>query len=120
MIHGLSSTVLDQRRGEALFHTGWFVEGPLSQVLPQVLSKSSSCSYRAVGASPHQPGRVALAAAFAVAIGLLRPPTPLAGPLHLTVLPTACFPWLVAILTTYLLAAHTTKIHYASGRSRWL
>jgi P-type Mg2+ transporter len=44
----------------------------------------------------------------------------LAGPLHMTTLPLAYVPWLLAILTTYVIAAQTTKTHHLRSRREWL
>ena len=100
----------------AAFHTGWFVEGLLTQLLVMLVLRSPKLPWR--GARP-SPGVVA-AAAGAAALGLLLPLTPLAGPLRLAALPASYALWLIAVVCTYGLAAHLVKKCYLRFVGSWM
>jgi Mg2+-importing ATPase len=100
----------------AVFHTGWFVEGLLTQLLVVLVLRSPKLPWR--GARP-SPGVVA-AAAGAAALGLLLPLTPLAGPLRLAALPASYALWLIAVVCTYGLAAHLVKKCYLRFVGSWM
>ncbi len=91
--------------GQALFQTGWFVEGLLSQVLVMLVLRS-----RGGARSANSPSPLLLGAAVAVVLaGLCLPFLPLAGWIGLVPLPGVYFGWLALILTAYLAAAHIVK-----------
>ncbi|WIX98794.1 magnesium-translocating P-type ATPase [Amycolatopsis mongoliensis] len=95
--------------GPALFRTGWFVEGLLSQVLVVLVLRG-----RAVFA----PARAVIAAAAAATLaGVLLPVSPLAGALRLQSLPVAYLPWLLVVLAAYALAARAVARRFA--RPAW-
>jgi Mg2+-importing ATPase len=100
----------------AVFHTGWFVEGLLTQLLVVLVLRSPKLPWR--GARPG-PGVVA-AAAGAAALGLLLPLTPLAGPLRLAALPASYALWLIAVVSTYGFAAHLVKKCYLRFVGSWM
>lgn len=100
----------------AVFHTGWFVEGLLTQLLVVLVLRGPKLPWR--GARP-SPGVVA-AAAGAAALGLLLPLTPLAGPLRLAALPASYALWLIAVVCTYGLAAHLVKKCYLRFVGSWM
>jgi Mg2+-importing ATPase len=100
----------------ALFHTGWFVQGLLTQVLIVLVLRTRALPWR--GARPARP--VLLAAAAVAAAGLWLPVSPLAAPLRMHPLPAAYLLWLLACLLAYGLAAHWTKTRYARRHHAWL
>jgi P-type Mg2+ transporter len=100
----------------AVFHTGWFVEGLLTQLLVVLVLRSPKLPWR--GARP-SPGVVA-AAGGAAALGLLLPLTPLAGPLRLAALPASYALWLTAVVCTEGLAAHLVKKCYLRFVGSWM
>lgn len=114
--------LLDAGGQPAVFQTGWFVEGLLSQVLVVLVLRSRATSLRAVrGPAGSWPSRQVLLATSTVALSALAlPVSPLAPALHLSSLPGGYFPWLAAILLVYALAALTVKRLYLRPRRSWL
>lgn len=100
----------------AVFQTGWFVEGLLTQLLVVLVLRTPELPWR--GARPSL--GVLAAAAGAAALGLLLPLTPLAAPLRLTPLPAAYALWLIAVVFTYGLAAHLVKKCYLRFVGSWM
>jgi P-type Mg2+ transporter len=100
----------------ALFQTGWFVEGLLSQLLIVLVLRSRGTLRRA--AWPTRP--VVVAAALSAGAGLLLPFTPLAGPLHLHPLPGLYLAWLAVALAGYGAAARLARARYLRHRRTWL
>ena len=82
---------------EALFQTGWFVESLVTQTLVVFVIRTSRPAWRS------RPGKVLTALALGVvAVALLLPYSPLAGPLGLVPLPPVFFAFLAAIVAVYL------------------
>ncbi|WP_158888827.1 magnesium-translocating P-type ATPase [Amycolatopsis anabasis] len=102
----------DSTHEQALFQTGWFVEGLLSQVLVVLVLRGRGLSL------PSRPVLVAVAAV--VSAGLLLPFSPLGSVLRMHPLPLAYFPWLVVILLGYLVAARLVKDRYVNRTGTWL
>lgn len=100
----------------ALFQTGLFVEGLLSQVLVVLVLRAPGWPWQ--GARP--PRLVLTATAAMVGVGLLLPVSPLAAQLKLVPLPVSYLPWLAAILGANLLAAHLAKRYYLRRHNAWL
>jgi P-type Mg2+ transporter len=101
---------------QAAFLAGWFTEGLLSQVLIVLVLRTRQAEILRFAAS-----RPVVAAAVTVmSIGLLLPFSPLADALRMTALPLGYFPWLLAILLGYVLAAHATKARYLRRGRSWL
>ncbi len=100
----------------AVFHTGWFVEGLLTQLLVVLVLRSPALPWR--GARPSF--GVVAAAAGAAALGLLLPLTPLASPLRLAPLPASYALWLIAVVSGYGLAAHLVKKCYLRFVGSWM
>ncbi|TCO60849.1 magnesium-translocating P-type ATPase [Actinocrispum wychmicini] len=95
-----------------VFQTGWFVEGLLSQLIAVLVLRSIMGS---------RPSRQVLVATCVVAfVALALPLSPLAGPLLLSALPLGYFPWLVAILAAYGVAAQLAKTMYTRRTGAWL
>lgn len=107
---------VDTPARQAMFQAGWFVEGLLSQVLVVLVLRSRQTGFR--WRLPSRP--VLAAAATAVLVGLALPFSPLAGPLRLGTLPVTYFPWLLAILLGYVLAAQVAKAGYLRRTGSWL
>jgi Mg2+-importing ATPase len=101
--------------GAALFQTGWFVEGLLSQVLVVLVLRTRASFTRG------RPSTVVCVAVAAVTLaGLLLPVSPLAGALGLRALPVGYFPCLAAILLAYCLTAQAVKSRYVRRVRAWL
>jgi Mg2+-importing ATPase len=82
---------------EALFQTGWFVESLVTQTLVVFVIRTSRPAWRS------RPGKVLTALALGVvAVALVLPYSPLAGPLGLVPLPPVFFAFLAAIVAVYL------------------
>ena len=90
--------------GPVLFHTGWFVESLATQTLIVFIIRTAGNPLRS---SPSRP--LTITVLLVVAIGILLPYTPLAGPLGFTPLPGLYFLFLVAMTVTYLLLVELVK-----------
>ncbi|MCP2257386.1 Mg2+-importing ATPase [Streptoalloteichus tenebrarius] len=108
--------VFDAGTHPALFQTGWFVHGLLSQVLIVLVLRTRTLPWR--GAHPTRP--VLVAAAAVAVLGSLLPISPLADALRMRPLPAGYLLWLVACLLAYGLAAHWVKTRYARRQQSWL
>ncbi len=96
--------------GEALFRTGWFVEGLCSQVLVVQVLRTRRLPF--VGS---RPGAVLAATSLgAIVLALLLVASPLAPLLGFVALPAAYFAALAALLCGYLLLAQWLKGRYAA------
>ncbi len=101
---------------QVLFHTGWFVENLLTQVLAVHLLRSRSGGFRRSRAS--RPVLLASAGVVAASIGLTLPPfAPLLG-FH--PLPAVYFGWLGAVLAAFCLATLAGKWAYQRTFHTWL
>jgi Mg2+-importing ATPase len=90
--------------GESLFHTGWFVESLATQTLVIFVIRTSGNPLRS------QPSRpLTMTVLFVVALGMVLPFTPLAGPLGFTPLPPLFFLFLIIATGTYLLLVEVGK-----------
>jgi P-type Mg2+ transporter len=108
--------VFDLSDKPAMFQTGWFVEGLLTQLLVVLVLRAPTMPWRGAG-----PARaVVLATLTAAAIGSLLPLTPLAVGLGMAPPPAGYLVWLVAVLAAYGLAAHLVKKHYLRRYQAWL
>jgi Mg2+-importing ATPase len=90
--------------GEVLFHTGWFVESLATQTLVLFIIRTAGNPLRS---RPSRP--LAITTLAIVAIGILMPLTPLAGPLGFTPLPPLYFLFLAAMTAIYLLLVELVK-----------
>ncbi|GAA0644100.1 magnesium-translocating P-type ATPase [Kutzneria viridogrisea] len=98
----------------ALFQTGWFVEGLLSQVLIVHVIRSRR------GLASRASWPVVLATALAVAAGLALPFSPVAASLGMRVLPVSYLPWLAGALLGYCLLVQLVKTWYVRKFTSWL
>jgi P-type Mg2+ transporter len=108
--------MFDAGERPSIFHTGWFVEGLLTQLLIVLVLRVRTAPWH--GARPARP--VVVAAASAAAIGLLIPATPLGGRLGLVPLPFGFLPWIGATLVVYGLTAQLAKRWYLRRHDDWL
>jgi Mg2+-importing ATPase len=96
--------------GEALFHTGWFVESLATQTLVIFVIRTAAPAW----ALPPSPG-LALGVAAALAVGVLLPVTPLAPWLGFVPLPPLLLAFLLGMTVAYLLAVELAKRHVYRG-----
>ncbi len=87
-----------------LFHTGWFVESLATQTLVLFIIRTVGNPLRS---RPSRP--LAITTLSIVALGILLPYTPLAGPLGFTPLPPLYYLFLTGMMVTYLLLVELVK-----------
>jgi Mg2+-importing ATPase len=90
--------------GPVLFHTGWFVESLCTQTLIVFVIRTTGNPLRS---HPSRP--LIITVLLVVAIGMLLPYTPLAGPLGFTPLPGLYFLFLIAMTMAYLMLVELVK-----------
>ena len=90
--------------GAVLFHTGWFVESLATQTLVLFIIRTAGNPLRS---RPSRP--LTITTLLIIALGILLPYTPLAGPLGFTPLPAPYFLFLVVMTTIYLLLVQLVK-----------
>jgi P-type Mg2+ transporter len=90
--------------GEALFHTGWFVESLATQTLVIFVIRSAGNPLRSRPSAP-----LALTVSAIVIIGMLLPFTPVASLLGFVPLPATFFVFLAGATLTYLLLVEVAK-----------
>lgn len=100
----------------ALFQTGWFVEGLLTQLLVVLVLRTRTLPWHGQRAARV----VVLAAAVAAAIGLLLPVSPVAAALMMNPPPLAYSVWLLAVTVAYALSAQLVKRLYVRRHRTWL
>jgi P-type Mg2+ transporter len=97
---------------EPAFHTGWFVESLATQTLVLFVIRTMRSPWRS------RPSRALTATTLSiVAVGLLLPYSPLAGPLGFTPLPGSYYVFLTAATLTYLLLVEVVKRRLFPPRS---
>lgn len=106
----------DQISFAQLFHSGWFVEGLLSQTLIVHLLRTRKIPFIQSRAS----WQVMVATIAVMAAGVLFPFTPLGAKVGLVPLPWSYFPWLIATLICYGLVTQLVKQWYLRRFTRWL
>lgn len=100
----------------ALFQSGWFVEGLLSQLLIVHVIRTKRVPF--LGSRATWP--VLAATVLVMAVGVALPFSPVAGALGMTALPVAYFPWLAAVLLGYCLLVQGVKTWYVRKFTNWL
>jgi Mg2+-importing ATPase len=90
---------------ESLFHTGWFVESLLTQTLIVHIIRTNRIPFFQSRAS----WPLTLTTLSVMAAACLLPFSPLAGPLGLTALPPAFWPWMLATVVAYSILTHFMK-----------
>ncbi len=89
---------------EPLFHTGWFVESLATQTLVLFIIRTSGNPLRSRPSLP-----LTITVLTVVALGLILPFTPLAGPLRFVPLPGPYFLFLTGAVLIYLLLVEVVK-----------
>ena len=101
---------------EALFQSGWFVEGLLSQTLIVHMIRTRKVPFVQSCAS----WPVMLMTFSIMAIGICVPFTSFGSSIGLVPLPWSYFPWLVCILLSYCILTQWLKTLYIRVFNRWL
>ncbi len=100
---------------QALFQSGWFVEGLLSQTLVVHMLRTQKIPFvQSRAALP-----VMLMTGLVMALGICIPFSPLGRAVGLVPLPWAYFPWLVAMLFSYCVVAQGMKHFYIRRFGQW-
>ncbi|OON38595.1 magnesium-translocating P-type ATPase [Izhakiella australiensis] len=100
---------------QALFQSGWFVEGLLSQTLVVHMLRTRRIPFiQSCAAWP-----VMLMTGLIMLVGITIPFLPLSHALGMTPLPLSYFPWLVTILAAYCLVAQGAKTLYIRLFGQW-
>ncbi|MCW2253967.1 magnesium-translocating P-type ATPase [Providencia alcalifaciens] len=101
---------------EALFQSGWFVEGLLSQTLVVHMLRTQKIPFiQSTAALP-----VLLTTGLIMALGLYIPFSPFGEMIGLQPLPLEYFPWLVLTLFSYCVVAQLMKRFYIKRFGTWL
>lgn len=101
---------------QSLFQTGWFVEGLLSQTLIIHIIRTRKIPFIQSWAT----APVVAMTSLIMLIGLILPFTPFGAMLKMQPLPLAYFPWLIAILTSYVVLAQIVKNWFIKKFNQWL
>ncbi|MFF2925664.1 magnesium-translocating P-type ATPase [Streptomyces celluloflavus] len=101
---------------QALFQSGWFIEGLLTQTLVVHMLRTRRIPF--VQSRATLP--VLLMTAAVMAVGVYLPFSPLAGVLGMQALPMSYFPWLVGTLVAYCLLTQGVKTWYIRRFHTWL
>ena len=101
---------------QALFQSGWFIEGLLSQTLIVHMIRTRKIPFIQSRASWQVTGLTGLI----MAVGILLPFTSFGSSIGLAPLPLSYFPWLIAILFAYCLLTQTVKNWYIRRFVKWL
>ena len=100
---------------ESLFHSGWFIEGLLSQTLVVHMLRTRKIPFiQSTAALP-----VLLSTILVMGIGIYLPFSPLGSMIGLQALPLAYFPWLVATLLAYCVTTQVMKKIYIHRFGQW-
>ncbi|WP_338524961.1 magnesium-translocating P-type ATPase [Pseudomonas batumici] len=100
---------------QALFQSGWFVEGLLSQTLVVHMLRTQKIPFFQSTASLP----IILMTCLAVSIGIYLPFSQLGTLVGLVPLPMAYFPWLVGTLLAYCVVAQGMKTFYIRRFKQW-
>ncbi|MBU3895115.1 magnesium-translocating P-type ATPase [Serratia rubidaea] len=101
---------------QALFQSGWFIEGLLSQTLVVHMLRTQKIPFiQSTAALP-----VLLMTGLIMAIGIYIPFSPLGAWVGLQPLPWEYFPWLAATLVSYCVVAQLMKRFYIRRFGVWL
>lgn len=100
----------------ALFQSGWFIEGLLSQTLVVHMIRTRKIPFIQSRAS----WPVMVMTVLAVLTGLFLPFSPLAASLGFVPLPASYFPWLIGVLLAYCTLTQLLKTVYIRTFGTWL
>ncbi|WP_372410453.1 magnesium-translocating P-type ATPase [Streptomyces luteireticuli] len=101
---------------QALFQSGWFVEGLLTQTLVVHMLRTRKIPFVQSRAT----APVLLMTALVMAVGIALPFSPLAPALGMQALPMSYFPWLAGTLLAYCLLTQVVKTWYIRRFNSWL
>jgi Mg2+-importing ATPase len=106
----------DTPGAQALFQSGWFIEGLLSQTLIIHMIRTSKVPFfQSTAAAP-----LLLLTAAIMAIGVYIPFSPLGASVGLVPLPQVYFLWLTATLVSYCVLTQFIKVWYIRRFGSWL
>lgn len=100
----------------ALFHTGWFTVGLLSQLMIVHVLRTGKPLWQSAPATVP----VFWATVLAASVGLALPHTPLAPALGFVELPAWFFAWVLVVLVGYAVTAELAKRWYVRTTGQWL
>ncbi|MDX7081056.1 magnesium-translocating P-type ATPase [Serratia marcescens] len=101
---------------QALFQSGWFIEGLLSQTLVVHMLRTQKIPFiQSTAALP-----VLLTTGLVMGLGIYIPFSPLGALVGLQPLPWEYFPWLAATLVSYCVVAQLMKRFYIRRFGEWL
>ncbi|MEM5441741.1 magnesium-translocating P-type ATPase [Serratia marcescens] len=101
---------------QALFQSGWFIEGLLSQTLVVHMLRTQKIPFiQSTAALP-----VLLTTGLVMVLGIYIPFSPLGALVGLQPLPWEYFPWLAATLVSYCVVAQLMKRFYIRRFGEWL
>ncbi len=101
---------------QASFHSGWFIEGLLSQTLIVHMIRTRKIPFIQSRAS----WPVLVLTLGIMAIGVIIPYSKLGASIGLVPLPWSYFPWLIGILLSYCVLTQVMKNWYVKKYNRWL
>ncbi len=101
---------------QALFQSGWFIEGLLSQTLIVHMIRTRKVPFIQSWAT----APVVALTSLIMLLGIAIPFSPIAGALKMQPLPLTYFPWLIAILTAYCFLTQWIKTAYIKKFNQWL
>ncbi len=101
---------------QAFFHSGWFVEGLLSQTLIVHMIRTKKIPFIQSNATWPVTGLTF----FIMGVGLILPFTGIGHHIGLEPLPWSYFPWLVGILLSYCILTQFVKDWYIKRFKQWL
>jgi Mg2+-importing ATPase len=101
---------------QALFQSGWFVEGLLTQTLIVHMIRTEKIPFVQSTATPV----VLMTTAAVMAVGAWLPFSPLAPALHLQPLPAAYWAYVAAVLVAYCALTQAVKLVYIRLFKSWL
>jgi Mg2+-importing ATPase len=101
---------------QALFQSGWFVEGLLSQTLIIHMIRTQKIPFLQSTAS----APLLVLTVCIMALGIAIPYSPLGAVVGMVPLPWGYFPWLAAILVGYCVLAQVAKQWYVRRFGDWL
>ena len=100
---------------QSLFHSGWFIEGLLSQTLVVHMLRTQKIPFvQSTAAFP-----VIVMTMLIMAVGIYIPFSPLGGLIGLQPLPWSYFPWLLVTLFSYCCVAQLMKRIYIKRFGQW-
>ncbi|WP_454052206.1 magnesium-translocating P-type ATPase [Clostridium sp. Marseille-Q7071] len=101
---------------QALFQSGWFVEGLLSQTLVVHMIRTKKIPFIQSRAT----APVLLLTGVIVVVGIFIPFTSFGASIGLQALPLSYFPWLIGNLLSYCILTQIVKTMYIKKFNRWL